>query len=108
MTGSQDSFRYERSIHVDAPPEQIAPLILDFRRWMDWSPWDKTFPQTQRVYSGAASGVGAVYEWVGKKAGSGRMEIKRAEPDRIIIQLEFSKPMKASNSFQITSGAHRM
>ena len=30
------------------------------------------------------------------------MEIKRVEPDRIIIQLDFSKPMKASNTAEFT------
>ena len=102
MTSSQDTFRVERSIQVDAPPAEIAPLILDFRRWMDWSPWDKNYPETQRVYAGAAPGVGAVYEWSGKKAGAGRMEIKRVEPDRITIQLDFTRPMKASNTAEFT------
>jgi carbon monoxide dehydrogenase subunit G len=97
MTGATDTFRVERSTRVDAPPADIAPLILDFRRWMDWSPWDKSYPETQRVYGGAPSGVGAVYDWAGKKAGSGRMEIRRVEPERITIQLDFTRPMKASN-----------
>ena len=102
MTSSQATFRVERSIRVDAPPTEVAPLILDFRRWMDWSPWDKSYPETQRVYAGAVSGVGAVYEWSGKKAGAGRMEIKRVEPERITIQLDFTKPMKASNTAEFT------
>jgi carbon monoxide dehydrogenase subunit G len=102
MTDSADTFRVERSIHIDAAPAEIAPLIADFRRWMDWSPWDKSYPETQRVYSGAASGVGAVYDWAGKKAGAGRMEIRRVEPDRITIQLDFTRPMKASNTAEFS------
>ncbi|HZZ88731.1 MAG TPA: SRPBCC family protein [Caulobacteraceae bacterium] len=97
-----DTFRVERSIHVDAAPSEIAPLILDFHRWMDWSPWDKTYPETQRAYSGAASGVGAVYDWSGKKAGAGRMEIRGVAPERITIQLDFARPFKASNTAEFS------
>jgi carbon monoxide dehydrogenase subunit G len=98
MAGSNDTFRVERSIHVDAPPAAIAPLIEDFHRWGLRSPYDKLDPDQSRTYSGAEKGVGAVYEWSGKKAGVGRMEILAVAPERITIQLDFSKPMKAHNT----------
>jgi hypothetical protein len=98
MTTSADRFRVERSIHVDAPPAEIAPMIEDFHRWSAWSPYEKLDPAMQRSYGGAERGVGAVYEWTGKKAGAGRMEIKAVQPALITIQLDFTKPMKASNT----------
>jgi hypothetical protein len=97
MTTS-DTFRVERSIQVDAAPADIAPLIEDFHRWTAWSPWEKLDPEMQRTYGGAEHGVGAVYEWTGKKAGAGRMEVTDVRPDRIAIQLDFLKPMRASNT----------
>lgn len=67
----------------------------------------------QRTFSGATSGVGAVYEWSGnRKAGQGRMEITRADaPTRVEIALEFLKPFKSSSTttFELTesgTGTH--
>ena len=98
MTTPADKFRVERSIHVDVAPAEIAPMIEDFHRWSAWSPYEKLDPAMQRSYGGAERGVGAVYEWTGKKAGAGRMEIKAVQPALITIQLDFTKPMKASNT----------
>ena len=47
---------------------------------MMWSPWEKLDPELKRNYGGAESGKGATYDWQGKKAGTGRMEIIEAEP----------------------------
>ena len=97
MAQDKSRFRVERSIVVDAPAAAIAPLIADFHNWLKWPPFDKIEPNIARTYSGAASGVGAVYGWSGKKAGAGRMEIIAAGPDCISIQLDFTKPMTAHN-----------
>lgn len=32
------TFRVERATIIKAPPEKIYPLIVDFRRWTEWSP----------------------------------------------------------------------
>jgi hypothetical protein len=93
-----DTFRMQRSAVIDAPPEKILALIDDFRRWADWSPWEKLDPEMKRTFSGAASGRGAAYAWEGnRKAGAGRMEITESSPQRIAIQLDFTRPFKASN-----------
>lgn len=93
------SFRIERAIGIDAPPEKIFPLIANFRSWTQWSPWEKVDPALKRSYAGAPSGVGAVYSWEGdRKAGAGRMEIAQATPfSKIIIKLDFQKPFEAHN-----------
>ena len=97
MADDKNRFRVERSIVINAPANRIAPLILDFHNWLKWSPFDRIDPEQQRTYSGAASGVGAVYAWSGKKAGAGRMEVIAVQPDLISIQLDFSKPMTSHN-----------
>lgn len=109
-----DKFNIERSIVIDAPADKIFPLIDDFRRWPAWSPWETIDPTMTRHYSGAASGLGAVYAWAGKgKAGTGRMEIVQSSPSaKIAIKLDFSKPFDAHNSteflLQPQSGATRV
>ena len=98
-----DTFRIERSIRIEAPPEAVFPLIQDFHRWTVWSPWEKLDPAMVRTYEGAERGVGAVYAWEGKKAGAGRMEILRADaPSRVVIQLDFIKPFQAHNTAEFT------
>lgn len=99
-----DAFRIERTVLIDAPPEQIYPLIEDLRAWRLWSPFEQLDPDMARSYGGAEKGVGATYAWKGdRRAGSGRMEIMEAdEPFRVVIALHFLAPMKAENVTIIT------
>src|SRR5262245_2289796 len=76
-----DTFRVERSISIKAPPENIFPLIDDFRRWVAWSPYETKDPAMKRTYSGPASGKTSVYEWDGdRNVGKERMEITESSP----------------------------
>src|SRR5689334_2816924 len=103
---ANETFRLERSARIDAPPQAVFALVDDFHRWTAWSPWEKLDADLQRTYSGPASGLGAVYAWDGKKAGSGRMEITTSEPGvRIVIKLDFIKPFAAHNTAEFTFAA---
>ena len=94
-----NTMRVERSQRIQARPEAIYPLIADFHRWESWSPYEKLDPDMTKSFSGAPHGEGAVYEWAGKKAGVGRMEItETTPPSQIVIDLRFEKPFKAHNS----------
>lgn len=92
-------YTVERSRTIAAPAEKVYPLIADFRQWPRWSPWEDVDPDLHRSYSGAESGVGAVYGWSGnRKAGRGRMEIVRAEPNELVeVDLRFEKPFTSQN-----------
>lgn len=95
-----DQFRIERSTEIHAPAERVFTLLEDFHRWQEWSPWEELDPQLERKYSGATSGVGAIYDWSGnKKIGAGRMEIlETSGAHQLAISLEFYRPMRAHNS----------
>lgn len=99
-----DTFRVERSATLRAAPETIFPLINDLHQWERWSPWEGADPALRRTYSGAASGPGAVYEWNGNnKVGQGRMEIvASSSPGRVLIKLDFIKPMEGHNMVEFT------
>jgi uncharacterized protein YndB with AHSA1/START domain len=99
-----DTFRLQRSIAINAPPEKVFPLINDFKRWVVWSPWEKMDPALKRTNSGAAQGQSAVYEWDGNnQVGQGRMEIMESVPSsRIMIKLDFLKPFEAHNTAEFT------
>ena len=98
-----DTFRVERTATLQAPPEKIEPLIDDFHRWAEWSPYEKLDPAMKKTYGGAPSGKGATYEWAGNgKAGQGRMEILDSSPDKVAIQLDFLKPFESRNLAEFT------
>jgi hypothetical protein len=98
-----DAFRIERRARVNAAPERVTPLVNDFTRWQQWSPWEGRDPNLRRIMSGAPSGVGAVYNWEGNnQVGQGRMEIVESTAQRILIKLDFIKPFAASNMAEFT------
>ncbi len=101
-----DMYTVERSITIEAAPAEIYALVADFRRWVEWSPWEGLDPELQRTYSGAESGVGASYGWSGnRKAGQGQMTILEVtEPSSISVDLRFDKPFKARNDMSFTIG----
>lgn len=94
-----DTFRIERSTRIQAPPEQIYGYMADFRRFQAWLPYEHKDPDMERRYSGAPSGVGAVYDFAGdSQVGTGRMEIlELTEPTRVRMSLDMVKPMEAHN-----------
>ncbi len=95
-----DTFSVERSVTVRAPAAKIYPLLVDFHQFGQWSPWEHLDPAMQRTFSGAASGVGAVYAWKGNdQVGAGRMEITEVTPDaRITLKLDFLTPFESHNN----------
>lgn len=95
-----DNFRMQRSMTINAPAQTIYGHIDDFHKWKEWSPWEQLDPNLKRTYSGETSGVGAVYDWQSNgKAGQGRMTIREAAPaHRLLINLDFIKPIPATNS----------
>ena len=99
-----DTFRVERAVSIKAPPEKIFPLINDFHKWAGWSPWEKLDPAMKRTHSGAAEGKGAAYAWEGNsKVGEGRMEIlESSPPSKIVIKLDFIKPIEGHNTAEYT------
>jgi uncharacterized protein YndB with AHSA1/START domain len=99
-----DEFRVERSVVINAPPEKIYPLIVDFHRWSAWSPWEKLDPALKRTFSGPDAGLGAVYAWDGNdKVGAGRMEITGAIPSsQVVIKLDFARPIEGHDSAEFT------
>lgn len=98
-------FRLQRTATIAASPEAIYAELEDLRRWQTWSPWEDIDPALRRTYSGPATGTGSVYEWTSDnaKAGVGRMTITEARvPSKLVIQLDFIKPIRATNTAEFT------
>jgi Polyketide cyclase / dehydrase and lipid transport len=93
-----DTFTVERSETISGTADSIRAQIIDFHKWVQWSPWEGIDPNLQRTYGGPTEGVGATYAWNGtRKVGSGNMEIVGVANDRVDLKLNFVKPFKAQN-----------
>jgi carbon monoxide dehydrogenase subunit G len=101
--------KIERSIVIDAPPSKIYGLVNDFHSWKQWAPGDKDDVTSNRTYSGAVSGVGAVSTWRGNGNTSvARMEITGGATDaQVIVTVDFTAPFVARNvnTFTFEAGA---
>lgn len=97
-------FSVVREADFKAAPNKVFAQINDFHNWSAWSPWEKMDPDMKREFSGAATGVGAKYAWVGnKKVGQGNMEITNSVPSKNMqLDLNFIKPFQASNVTEFT------
>lgn len=95
-----DTLVVERTQSIRAPAAKIFGILHDFHNWPSWSPYERLDPAMKRTYSGAAAGVGAVYEWSGNKdVGSGRMEIiTETEGLEVVIKLDFLEPFEGHNT----------
>jgi len=99
-----DTFSVQRAATIHAPADKVFPLINDFHRWGEWSPWEKLDPDMKRTFTGPAAGPGTIYEWTGNsKVGAGRMEIlKAAPPGKLDIKLDFIRPFEGHNIAEFT------
>jgi hypothetical protein len=97
-------FQVTRSAAINAPVNVVFDQINDFRKWEAWSPWGKLDPNMKTTYAGAASGVGAIYSWVGNKdVGEGRMTIVESRPGELVrIRLEFIEPFASVADTEFT------
>ena len=99
-----DTYCVERSAVIPAPPEVVFQYVNDFRRWEQWSPFEKMDPTMRKTYEGSSSGVDARYHWEGnRQAGEGRMRIAESEPARrIAIDLQFIEPFESTSRTTFT------
>lgn len=99
-----DTFRVQRTVTIQAPPEKIFPLINELPRWKEWSPYEKKDPAMKRTFSGPAGGKGASYAWEGNnEVGKGRMEIAESTASsKIIFDLYFLEPFEGRNTAEFT------
>lgn len=87
-------FQVARTTTIAAPAPVVFGLVNDFRKWGQWSPYEKLDPAMKKTYEGQPAGVGAIYTWVGNaQAGEGRATIVDSKPGEMIrIRLDFEKP----------------
>jgi uncharacterized protein YndB with AHSA1/START domain len=92
-----DTFRVQRAMTINAPQEKVYGILTDLRRGAEWSPFEKD-KTMKKTFSGPATGPGSALEWEGdSESGAGKLTITQATPSKIMLDLDMTQPMKASN-----------
>ena len=98
-----DTFEVRRSMAIKAPPEKVFALINDLKAMNSWNPFALRAPDQSGTYRGPQSGPGAVYDFNGRKSGSGRVEIVGNQPTRAVeMRLVMTKPLACDNKIDFT------
>ena len=82
----------ERSIEIDASPQQVFDKVNDFQQFNRWQPWAQIDPDTRYVYEGPATGAGSRMMWYSDhpEVGDGDQEIVQSEPySKVRMALDF-------------------
>jgi hypothetical protein len=70
-----------RTTIIHATPEQIYPLINNFKEWEQWSPWSsKSDSSLKYTYEGPETGAGSKQSWTSEKMDKGWMQFTSASP----------------------------
>ncbi len=96
----------ERSTTISASPEQIWPLVSDFSRFNEWSPWAKRDPNTKYTYEGGKTGVGAKMSWTSDhpEVGNGSQEtLEATAPTHLKNKLDFGADGTAEATFTLAA-----
>lgn len=92
-------YHVQRSIEIDASPEEVFDVVADFSKWTTWSPWLCAEPEAEVTVTGEPSSLDAVYSWKGEVLGQGEMEHKKLERGLLIEnELRIIKPFKSRSS----------
>ena len=89
-------YHVAESIEIEASPEEVFDLVVDFNRWTTWSPWLIAEPDAKVTVTGDGTTIGDVYAWFGNVTGEGEVEHRVLERGkRIVDELRFIKPFKS-------------
>ncbi len=96
---------YETSAEVviEAPPEQVFPLLNRLDNWPLWSQWETGKDSLFKVeYGPQVEGVGAVQSWT-EPRGSGKLWITESEANRSLAYVvEFGDFPRMESRFDLT------
>lgn len=98
-----DTFRVERSVRIQAPPEKLHAMINDLRSFNTWNPYERKDPALKGSYGPTTVGTGARYGWESKEVGTGSLAILETVPaSKVTMALDFVKPFEAHNQAEFT------
>lgn len=94
----------ERSIAINAQPQEIFSLIDNFENWDQWSPWAKIDPEAEYTIVGQGLGQKMLWSSEDPRVGNGSQEIIALDiPKHLKTHLDFGKQGLADASFDLIS-----
>ena len=103
-------YHVQRSIEIDASPEQVFDAAVDFSNWKIWSPWLCAEPEAEVTVSEDPRSVGSLYCWKGEVTGQGEIEHRTLDRGQLIdMEIRFVKPWKSKSdvSFEMEPAGGR-
>lgn len=68
-------YEVERTITINATPDEVSEVVSDFKSWPEWSAWFGKDETMLASFGDPYKGAGATYSWTSENMGSGSMEI---------------------------------
>ncbi len=90
-------YHVEKSIVIDADLKKVKSIVEDFNSWHDWSPWNVCEPESKLEVEGNAGEAGHKMMWDGELLGSGYQVITANKSNKILFDLQFTRPNKWSS-----------
>lgn len=93
-----DVMHIERSVLIQASPQDVFPFANDYANRGDWDPWRERDPNQTITTSEQTAGVGAWMTWEGNDdVGKGKLAITESvENERVVADLAFLAPWESS------------
>jgi len=92
-----DTYRYERSVTVEASPSVVYGHVNSLAAMDKWSPWNERDPNMKKTLEGTDGTVGATQSWEGNSdVGKGVQRIDSLAPNTLVrTKLMFKEPMES-------------
>lgn len=90
---------------IKAPVTTVFPLVADFGKWSDWSPWKHNDSTMTYVPQGTPGVVGHQVHWTSRREGNGHQEIIDLRPNAYIkTEVHFSETqtVQANNEWHFS------
>ncbi len=96
----------ERSLVMNASPEQIFAQVSDFNAWFAWSPWASMDPDAQLTVEGSGVGQRMIWSSENPQVGEGSQVVTALEsPSHFETHLEFDGQGLAEAAFDLAPTA---
>ncbi len=97
-------FKFQKSIVILRPAEEVYSYLVNLESWNEWSPWFEDSQKTQFQFSGLQGVVGSTAEWTNDSNLSIQHTLTSLEePHQIITDFihKDSNPMTGQSQFSI-------
>jgi hypothetical protein len=78
------SFRVERAVEINVPPEVVFGQVVNLPNWPKWDPFTEQEPAAKSTFNGEAGTIGSRWDWEGKVIGTGSLTVEEIVPNQSI------------------------